>query len=356
MPRSSLDSVTHTQQQKKTPVLSKESDDSSTENASSPSGPNSAVRSFNSTSSGVPSLNDVHANLLDESFTQLKALGSEDGDLDKSMAIVSTLARNLSSFGTSHQIDPSQPSAQAPTEAQDLRTSVGDNTIKPRWSPERIFDSSHDREAAILINKRCAKAAAGDVPYPDLFRHGIRYVPKNYEQDVYRTVAISRLPPCVTLMALLEKVRGGMLVDAKLVDTAKITSSNTALVTFLHETSAMAYEEYAKKHPIAFSNVVAQIVVVRTPTWPVPVNLRRGIEDFGKTRCFEVHNVPRNISLRTVRQELTASPVMKSDSLECMRLGADGVLGLRFSSIRAAGYSSALFSQTLRYLPGMYRP
>lgn len=349
MPRDSSDPFTHTQQQSEPSVLHKESEHSSTDDTSSPSGPNSTVTSFTSASSGVSPLNDVNAKVLDETFSQLKALDSEDGSLEKSVAIISTLARNLSSFGINHQTEPSQPSAEAATEAQDLQTSVGDNIMKPRWSPERIFDSSQDRETAISINKRCAQAGAGDVPYPDLFRHGIRYDPKTYEQDVYRTVAISRLPPSVTMMGLLEKVRGGMLVDAKLLDTAKITGSNTALVTFLRERSAMAYEEHAKKYPIAFSNVVARVAVVRTPTWPVPANLRRGIENSGNTRCFEVHNVPRHIILRTVRQELTASPVMKSDNLECMRLGADGVLGLRFSSIRAAGYSSALFSQTLHY-------
>ena len=111
----------------------------------------------------------------------------------------------------------------------------------------------------------------------------------------------------------------------------------------------MAYEEHARQHPITFSDAVAQISVVPTPTWPMPFTLRTGIEKSGHTRCFEVHNFPRNISLTAVRQELTSSPVMKSNSLECARLGTDGVLGLRFSSISAAVRSSAMFSKAMRY-------
>ncbi|KAF6232322.1 hypothetical protein HO173_009427 [Letharia columbiana] len=346
VPRGLSESITPSEQQNDILVLSEKADESSSEDASSLNGPNSTATSFTSTSSGNWPLK---AKLLNEEFLQLKALHSEGGNLDKSMAIVSTLADKLCSFGTLNQDEPFRPTAQAPTESRDLQTSVKGDTTEPRWSPERIFESVQDRKTAVLINGRSAQTGARDVPYPDFFKYGIRYVPKTYEQDVYRTVAISGLPPSVTMMALLEKVRGGMLVDAKLLDTAKITGSNTALVTFLHERSAMAYEDRAKEHPIAFNNVVAQVAVIPTPTWPIPVNLRTGIEEFGRTRCFEVHNIPRNLFLPTLRQELTASPVMKSDSLECMRLGADGVLGLRFSSIRAAGHSSALFSKTLRY-------
>ncbi|CAF9908534.1 MAG: hypothetical protein ALECFALPRED_004667 [Alectoria fallacina] len=349
VPRGSSNFVTHTQQQNSLPELCEMSDVSSTESTSSPNGSNSIATSFNSTSSGLSPLNDVHVKLLEDSFSQLKALSSEGGNLNKSMAIVSTLASKLSSFGTSHHTEPSRTFAEALMETQDLQISVGDNTTEPQWSPERIFDSAQDRKTAVLINSRSAQAGEGDVPYPDFFKHGIRYVPKSHDQDVYRTVAISGLPPSITMMTLLEKVRGGMLVDVKLLDTAKITGSNTALVTFLHERSAMRYEQYAKKHPIAFGSIVAQVVVVSTPTWPIPINLRTGIEQFGRTRCFEVHHIPRKLFLSTIRQELTACPVMKSDSLECMRLGADGVLGLRFSSIRAAGHSSALFSKTPRY-------
>ena len=329
--------------------LSENSNDSPMESSFSSDGLNSTATSFTSMSNETPVLEAVHSKLLDESFSQLKTLSSEDGNLERSIAIVSTLADKISSLGTHVQGDPSEPTSAASTEVQDARASDGGTIIEPCWSSEKIFDSARDREDAIRINKLSSEYGERAMFFPRFFKYGIHYVPRNHEQDIYRTVAISGLSPSVTMRSLLEKVRGGMVVEAKLLDTAKITGSQTALVTFLYEVSAMAYEEHARHHPVAFSNAVAQICVIPTPTWPMSFTLRSDIEKSGHTRCFQVHNFPRNISLTAVRQELTSSPVMKSNSLECMRLGNDGVLGLRFSSIRAAVRTSALFSRTLRY-------
>ncbi len=286
-------------------------------------------------------------------FSELKAPESTGGNLEKSMDMISDLA---SGYGTRNQAEPPRPTTQTPAEAQDLQTVAGGNATEPHRSPEIFFNPAQYRGNAALIKRSSAQAGARDLLYPDVFKYGIRYVPKIHEHDIYRTVSISGLQPSVTMMALLEKVRGGMVVDAKLLDTAKITGSNTGLVTFFYERSARAYENYAKQHRIAFSDVVAQVAVVSTPTWPIPSNLRTSIEESGNTRCLEIHHIPRIISLSSVRQELTASPVMKSDSLECMTLGADGVLGLRFKSIRAAEQSSVLFRMryrgcTVKYIP-----
>ena len=349
MCRGLSDSITTPPHQNNIRGLSEPSDDSSRESSSPRSGPSSTATSFSSTNIELSPPDTVHSKPHIKDLSQLKALSSDGGNLDISMAKVSTLTDKLPSFGTHTQAGPSGQTIQVPTEFKDSQVSIRDKTVEPRWSPEKIFDSAQDHEHAVWINKRSTQAGAREIYYPDFFKYGIRYIPKDNEQNIYRTVAISGLSPSVTMKTLLEKVRGGMLVDAKLLDTAKITGSNTALVTFLYERSALEYEDHAKEHPIAFSNALARIAVVPTPTWPMPFNLRSGIEEFGHTRCFEVHNVPRDISLPAVRQELTSSPVMKSDSLECMRLGVDGVLELRFSSIRAAAYSSALFSKTFRY-------
>lgn len=349
MCRGLSDSITTPPHQDNIRGLSEPSDDSSPESSSPRSGAISTATSFSSTSIELSPPDDVHSRAHIKDLSHLNALASDGSNLDMSTAIVSKLTDKLPSLGTYTQAEPSGPTLQASTEAQGSQTSTRGNTIEPRWSPDKIFQSAQDRENAVWINKRSAQAGARDIYYPDFFRYGIRYVPKDYEQNIYRTVAISGLSPSVTMETLLEKVRGGMLVDAKLLDTAKITGSNTALVTFLYERSALEYEDHAQQHPIAFGNALARIAVVPTPTWPMPFYLRSGIEELGHTRCFEMHNVPRDISLPAVRQVSTSSPIMKSDSLECMRLGDDGVLELRFSSIRAAAYSSALFSKTFRY-------
>ena len=339
------DSVTHLGQPTNGHIISKKPYDSSPGNSSpSSSNPTSISTSPSLTTRDSPPLKEHHASLVNEAFSQLKVLDSEGGNLDKAMAIVSRLAGKVSGF----EAQPSQPKAQAPNEGQDLRSSTENFVIEPRWSPERSLDSNQDRATAVLINRRNTWAGARDVPCPGFFKHGIRYVPRPIEQDFYRTVVISRLPLSVTMEALLEKVRGGMLIDAKLLNTANLTGSNTALVTFLHEHSALSFEDHAKNYPIVFTNVFAQVAVIPTPTSPIPNDLRTSIEE-GRTRCLEIHRLPPNISLQNLRQELTDSPVMKSTSLEYMRLRADGVLELRFSSITAAEYSSTFFRKTLRY-------
>ena len=342
-------SFTLPQQQYRFSGCFNKSDDSSRDNSSSPSGLDSTAISFSSTSSGTSTLYDVDFKLLNEEYSQLKVLESEGSNLDKYIATVSTSADNPSSSSTRNHAEPPGATLQAPTKAENQQVPIRCNTIKPRWSSEETSDSAQRCETIVSVNRGSAQTGAKNVPYPEFFKYGIHYIPKLNEHNLYRTVAISGILPSVTMKALLEKVRGGTIVDAKILDTVKITGSNTALVTFLYECSAVAYEEHARQHPIAFSNVFARISVVSTPTWPMLDSLRLGIEESGHTRCLEVHNIPSYISLPAVREELRSSPVMKSDSIEWMRLSANGVLRLRFSCIRAAVHSSDLFIKASRY-------
>ena len=260
---------------------------------SSSSNATSTSTSPSLTSSNSQPLKDVHANVVNEAFSQLKVLDSEGGDLDKAIAIVSRLAGEVSGS----EAEPSQPTAKAPKKGQDLQDSTGDYFIEPRWSPQRSLDSSRDRATAALINRRSTRAGARDVPCPGFFKHGIHFVPRPTEHDFYRTVIISGLPLSITMEALLNKVRGGVLIDAKLLNTAKLMGSNTALVTFLHEHPALAFEDHAKKYPIIFSNFFAQVAVIPTPTFPISIDLRTSIEE-ARTRCLEIHGLPPNISAK----------------------------------------------------------
>ena len=311
---------------------------------SSSSNATSTSTSPSLTTSNSQPLKDVHANLVSEAFSQLNVLDSEGGDLDKAIAIVSGLAGKV----PGSEAEPSQPTAKAPKEGQNLRCSTGNYLIEPRWSPERSLESSRDPATSALINRRSTWAGARDVPCPGFFKHGIHFIPRPTEHDFYRTIIISGLPLSITMDALLEKVRGGMLIDAKLLNTAELTGSNTALVTFQHEHSALAFEDHAKRYPIIFSRFFAHVAVIPTPTFPISIDLRTSIEE-GRTRCLEIHGLPPNISLSTLRQELTNLPVMRSTSLEYMSLRADGVVELRFPSINAAEQGSAFFKKTFRY-------
>ena len=319
-------------------MISEQALESSTPKLSSSSNTTSISTFPSLTTSNSPPLKGVHANLVNDAFSQLKVLDSEGGDLDKAMGIVSRLAGEVS--GSEAEL--------APKEGQDLQSSRGNHFIEPRWSPERSLDSSRDRATAALINRRSTQTGARDIPCPGFFKHGIHFVPRPTEHDFYRTVIISGLPLSITMEALLGKVRGGILIDTKLLNTASLTGGNTALITFLHEHSALAFEDHAKKYPIIFSNFLAQVAVIPTPTFPISIELQTSVEE-GRTRCLEIHGLPPNISLPTLGQELTNLPVMRSTSLESMRLRADGVLELRLPSIRAAEHSSAFFRKTLRY-------
>lgn len=218
-----------------------------------------------------------------------------------------------------------------------------------RWAVSEVFDSKAERGEAISINRRNAKLGIKDITFPNLFKYGIRYIPTSSDRGIYRTVVISDIPSGVTMMQLLKKVRGGMVVDVKLLDTIGITGAQSAMVTFLHEHSASAYLDYAKEHCIVFNGVAARVTMVSTPTWPIPFNLQALIDQHGHTRCFEVHNFPLGISASTLKRELTDSPVMKSSSLESMEKLEAGVLSLRFASVRVAGRAAAMFEYTHRY-------
>ena len=221
--------------------------------------------------------------------------------------------------------------------------------LELRWSVSEVFESQSERRQALSINRHNANLGARDIPRPDLFTYGIRYVPNTHQRDTYRTIIISCLPANLTIARLLEKVRGGMVIDAKLLDTIKLTRSKSALVIFLHEHSAAAYVDHAKSNPIIFDGVAAQVTVVCTPTWPIPPNLQNQIYQQARTRCLEVHNFPSSIRSSAVKTELMDSPVMTSNSLASMQMSKNGVLSLHFASIKAAGAAAAIFERALRY-------
>ncbi len=318
---------------------SPESDNSSQNYSSSPSGPVSASTSFSSHSQdeaiAVGTWKEATSNaevdsagLLPQKWTLRKALGAMKAlnyplpliDIIKEAGMVPDASKKTSDM-------PVPPSKATPGRSTEF------------------FDPK-ERHQAMKINRR--EAGAMDLRFPDLFRYGVRFNPNSNESNVYRTVRISGLPSDTTIMKLLEKVRGGMVLDAKLLDTKSITGDMTGLVIFLHEYAAMAYEEHAQQHPISFNGLVARIETVSTPTWPIPINQRKAIND-GTTRCFEVHNFPRTITPVMLRKELAVCQVVKFNAVESMSMSSDDVLGLRFSSVSFAGQASALFNCTRRY-------
>ena len=227
------------------------------------------------------------------------------------------------------------------------RESAISAAMKPGWSNMSIFNSNLQRENAIFINQR--QAGSEDLRFPDVFRYGLRFRPKDGEQDVYRTILISNIPSTVTIAALLDQVRGGSILDVKLLNTAKITGSKSAIVTFLLEDSAVAFRDYAKSHPLQINGHLVQVTIVPTPTWPICHKLRKAIYHHQHTRCLEIYNFPPQIPKAILLSDLSVCPQMWSNRIVHMEKRKDDILELHFSSINYADQAYGMLSTFRAY-------
>lgn len=212
----------------------------------------------------------------------------------------------------------------------------------PKWFSPQIFSSQAERDGAIDVNRH--HAGPNDLRFPDLFRHGIRFSPDPSERDLYRTILVSDLGLNSTIAGLLDKVRGGLVVSAMLLDTVTITGKKTALIVFHHEHEAKACEENAKLHPIAFDGLTARVELVPTPTWPESIMLRKAINDHHHTRCLEVHKFPRRINPSMLRRDLRICSAIASNGIEYIAMRAENILELRFTSIQYAGQAFGILT------------
>ena len=229
-----------------------------------------------------------------------------------------------------------------------VKAALGPTLQKPSWKVNSVFSTDTQQERSVAVHKRGMSSAK--YRCPEIFKYGIRFVPDEEERDVYRTILISNLPADTTMHQVLDKVRGGMIVDAKLLDTSKLNGGKSALIVFLHEHVALNYEEYSRCHPIVFDNCLAKVQLVSTPTWPIDAGVRAAIDNYQHTRCLEVHNFPRHqISESKLRNDLRICPQMKGDRIEYLKLRADNVLELSFTSIDYAGQGFGMFTTFKSY-------
>ena len=225
-------------------------------------------------------------------------------------------------------------------------------TAKPatrdvRWNKKDFFESRTEREMALRIHQR--EAGIRDVGFPEFFVHGLQYTPTDPDSDSLRTTLILGLPAGTRMMHVLDKVRGGLIIDAQLLDTLSVTNTITAKVVFHRAEAAELYKSFVHDHPFTINGATIQVRILATPTWPINLRLRKAIGELSQTRCFEVHNIPSNIDPAVIKQDLCFSSVMKVGGLESMNVIREGILGLRFSSIRYAGQASGIFLSFPRY-------
>lgn len=225
--------------------------------------------------------------------------------------------------------------AEPAIEFKDQHKSVADASSGSIEYPIRLYDSRQELEDAILNHKKWESPRNRKLP--EFFEHGLHFNPSPGAKNIFRTLVISDLPQSVTMTELLNKIRGGVVVDAKLLDTFNITGGKTALVTFLHERDARALQTHLTQHPFAIDNRVAHVTVLETPTWPIPRVSERALLDGKETRCLEVSRYPRYISPHSLRRHLCLCSVRKVDRIEHTNLrDDDGVLALRFESTACA--------------------
>ena len=324
-----------------------ESDDSSLEDSQSLSRTLSTPPSSVSTGNGTASLKLTDTNCLNNASSQLATLlpeGYDDRYPESCIALKRDIAQTLPSVHTYKQVQSSTPASSG---LQKQPETVNASAVEPRWSISETFHSSQERENAALLNRSIA--GSSELRYPDLFKHGIRFNPLENERDVYRTVIVSSLSPDIKLGTLLNFVRGGPVIDVKLLDTVKITGMKSALIIFLHEYAAMAFEDFTKNHPVIIDGVAAQVHVVPTPTWPMRIPLRKAIFDHHHTRCLKVVNFPEQISAQRFRADLNTCLKMDFDRVTYMHKRKDGILELHFSSVDWAGHAFGMLSSYRAY-------
>ena len=220
-------------------------------------------------------------------------------------------------------------------------------STEPRWSRSTLFGIDRELSGALVINQRTV--GFNDLRHPDFFNYGLRFTPSHNQRNVYRTVTISGIPADVTMRIILDSVRGGAILESKLLNTLKITGSHTALIIFLHEHSALAYEEHARKHPIILGGLVAGVTVVPTPTWPMKTKLCKAVFDHQHSRCLEIHNFPRSISPSKLRKDIGRCEELELNHLIHMEMRKDGTLLLQFSSVDGAGWAYGMLSSFRAY-------
>ncbi|KAL8717248.1 MAG: hypothetical protein Q9225_005489 [Loekoesia sp. 1 TL-2023] len=217
----------------------------------------------------------------------------------------------------------------------------------PRWPVKSFELVSGERQGAIFVHQR----VAGDQEYrfPSLFKYGTRFRPEPMETNLYRTVVIDNLPLGIRLFTLLQHVKGGAVVDVKLLNTRTITGHLSAMITFVHEHGAKAFEQRVYGQPLVFEGVRARVTLLPTPTYPVGGCLRAAIANHGHTRCLEVRNFPRGIKPVELERDLRTCNVITTHHIESKKMRLDGVLELRFTSINSAGHAYGILISRKQY-------
>ncbi|KAE8381130.1 hypothetical protein BDV26DRAFT_289834 [Aspergillus bertholletiae] len=248
-----------------------------------------------------------------------------DGGLDR-LQIATLEPKRSPSSGTGAQI------AKASMFGAEGQSKTVSWDGKIRWVIEgpSVFDDEEDELGAFYFRPNLlSRHSFSDIW---IFQYGLRYVPAKGDRNAYRTIRIENLPPTITLKDILPAV-SGEIFSACLTDTTHIVGSNTAIIMFVWQSDAVRFAQ-ASRSGMHIGPIVAKVVPVNTPTYPMSAELKRLIFKEGYTRCLCVSNLRESLR-REVRRVMG-----KSSHCEYIERIEDGlVLGetyIRFYSIKAA--------------------
>ncbi|KAL8896242.1 MAG: hypothetical protein Q9192_003198 [Flavoplaca navasiana] len=212
----------------------------------------------------------------------------------------------------------------------------------PKWSILPYIMADYERAQAIVLHQRHALEKGQSIP--GFFRFGIRFSPNSTVGNVFRTVIVDNLPSVFALSTLLKQVRGGAVAEAKLLNTTGIHGRTSALISFVLERAAKSFEDRARSKPLDFDGLTARVVLLPSPTWPMAPALRTGVLQHGHTRCLQVLNFPQSIGPAELERDLQVCHSVTTHQIEAKRLRPNGVLELRFTSVKYAEMAWGVFS------------
>ena len=242
-----------------------------------------------------------------------------------------------------------QVPAESPTEARSYCYEL-DLSI---WATPVKNSSNCRKESTAVFGQEVAMKADDDhkcVPrFADLTDCTLRFIPGPTSRNLYRHVVLYGLKPTCSIAQVLEQVRGGLIVDAKLVDTVSITGSKSALISFFEEHAAISFQYHVSTHDIIINGKNITASMVSTPSRPLNLVFKRAIRELHHTRCLEIKNFPQEVSAVTLRRELEIYPSLKYDAIEHMKMDARGTLMLYFVSVMAAQHAFHNLSHRQKY-------
>ena len=180
--------------------------------------------------------------------------------------------------------------------------------------------------------------------------------------ELYRTVMITNVPTTMMLATVVNKVRGGRIVDAKYLETAGMRTqppitTNTVLVEFLHANDAATFVQFTQKHDIllfhddAGSTVKLTARLMDTPSRRLPPGLYHNMHQRGLTRVLFIVDKDEEWETEEVIEELQGRhPELKKP----LSAGGDenGVLYFKFADVRDAGNAWEIVNRDARFFHG----